>query len=318
MQHIEYQTLIDSLEKLTIPQCDLIKKRLSSHPFTPNPVLKNLEIELDQHPHCPKCHSSQIIRFGQAHGRQRYRCKGCTRTFMCTNGTQFFRLHNHAKWLTYIENMVQGKSLRECAKLTDMALSTSFNWRHRFLSMAQTDQPEKLEGIIEAHETYFKFSQKGERNIKRQPRKRGEKTLSKKLNNKEWTPVLVAVDRAHHEMDFILNAVTDDNIDQVLAPRLASQCILCTDNQPVFNKLCEQHQILHKVSHNLQTVEGVFHIKNVNEYNCRLQKWMERFHGVATKYLGHYLGWFRALETQKYEKTNTFKLLALQQHCFET
>ncbi|MCJ8314339.1 MAG: IS1595 family transposase, partial [Pseudomonadales bacterium] len=51
-------------------------------------------------------------------------------------------------------------------------------------------------------------------------------------------------------------------------------------------------------------------------YHSRLKNWHRRFHGTATKYLANYLGWFRALETQKYEKVNVFKLLALQQHNF--
>ncbi|MCJ8311975.1 MAG: IS1595 family transposase [Pseudomonadales bacterium] len=318
MQTKEYQKLKSNLAKLNTAQCEQIKKHLSNHPFTPNPVLKNLELELDQNPQCPKCESNKIIRFGQAHGRQRYRCKLCTRTFMCTNATQFFRLHNHDKWLGYIENMVQGKTLRDCATLGKMAISTSFNWRHKFLNTAQDDLPTSLEGIIEADETYFRFSQKGERNIRRDARKRGTKASNKGLNKKDWTPVLVAMDRSHHEMDFILKSVTSDNIDKVLGPRLSTQCVLCTDGQPAYNQLCEQHHILHKVSHNHQTIDGVFHIQNVNAYHSRLKNWMKRFHGVATKYLAHYLGWFRALEAQKHEKVNTFKLLALQQHCFKT
>ena len=43
-------------------------------------------------------------------------------------------------------------------------------------------------------------------------------------------------------------------------------------------------------------VDGAFHIQNVNAYDSRLKSWMRRFHGVATKYLGNYLGWRRMLE----------------------
>ena len=43
-------------------------------------------------------------------------------------------------------------------------------------------------------------------------------------------------------------------------------------------------------------LDGVFHIQNVNAYDSRLKNWMRRFHGVATKYLEHYLGWRRLLE----------------------
>ena len=50
------------------------------------------------------------------------------------------------------------------------------------------------------------------------------------------------------------------------------------------------------VQRGLQVLEGVFHIQNVNAYDSRLKTWMRRFHGVATKYLEHYLGWRRLLE----------------------
>ena len=42
---------------------------------------------------------------------------------------------------------------------------------------------------------------------------------------------------------------------------------------------------------------GVYHIQNANAYHSRLKEWMRRFHGVATKYLDHYLGWRRMIET---------------------
>ena len=37
------------------------------------------------------------------------------------------------------------------------------------------------------------------------------------------------------------------------------------------------------------------HINNVNAYHGRLKQWLNRFNGVATKNLPHYLGWRRAL-----------------------
>jgi hypothetical protein len=37
-------------------------------------------------------------------------------------------------------------------------------------------------------------------------------------------------------------------------------------------------------------------VQNVNTYHSRLKQWLERFHGVATKYLSNYLGWRRAFE----------------------
>jgi len=46
-------------------------------------------------------------------------------------------------------------------------------------------------------------------------------------------------------------------------------------------------------------IEKVFHIQYVNAYHSRLKAWMDRFHGVAIKYLENYLGWLRFSDTNK-------------------
>ena len=38
------------------------------------------------------------------------------------------------------------------------------------------------------------------------------------------------------------------------------------------------------------------HINDINGYHGRLKEWLRPFHGVATKYLDHYLGWRRTVE----------------------
>lgn len=45
-------------------------------------------------------------------------------------------------------------------------------------------------------------------------------------------------------------------------------------------------------------------LQNVNSYHSRLKSWMERFNGVATKYLDHYLSWFQFLDTIKHINDN--------------
>ena len=46
----------------------------------------------------------------------------------------------------------------------------------------------------------------------------------------------------------------------------------------------------------ISVLAGVNHIQNANAYHSRLKEWMRGFHGVATKYLDHYLGWRRMIE----------------------
>ena len=127
----------------------------------------------------------------------------------------------------------------------------------------------------------------------------------------------MAVDRSFHEMDFVLKNITGQAIKNKLQGHLSEDCVLCTDGQKSYNLLCEDQNILHKVLSGHQVIDKTFHINTVNAYHSRLKSWHQRFHGTATKYLANYLGWFRALEVQKHEKVNTFKLLALQQHDFQ-
>ena len=317
MKTRQFSRILKCLYKLTNEQYKTLQTQLNETFAQPNLIFANLQKALDEHPQCPHCQSNQIIHFGSANNRPRYRCKSCLKTFVCTRGTEFFRLHKPDKWLDYLHSMCQSQTLESSAKKCEINLTTSFNWRHRFLKMANTDQPDQLSGIVEVDETYFRVSEKGNTKLTRSARKRGTKAKTAGLNKQEWTPVIVAMDRAHHEIDFILNKVNSQEIQDKLQGHLSPNCVLCTDGQPAYNQLCHQQNILHKVLSGHQVIDKTFHINTVNAYHSRLKNWHRRFHGTATKYLANYLGWFRALEVQKHEKANTFKLLALQQHDFQ-
>lgn len=72
------------------------------------------------------------------------------------------------------------------------------------------------------------------------------------------------------------------------------------------------HEILnaHK---GVRIKKGVFHIQHVNAYHQQLKKWMERFNGVATKYIDNYLFWFRFLELhQQLDKNLRRKTMVLE------
>lgn len=51
--------------------------------------------------------------------------------------------------------------------------NTSFRWRHRFMAAARHDRPPRLQGIVEAEETYLLESQKGSRYLDRPARRAG-------------------------------------------------------------------------------------------------------------------------------------------------
>jgi hypothetical protein len=88
----------------------------------------------------------------------------------------------------------------------------------------------------------------------------------------------------------------------VLKPLLAADVILCTDREKALAAVAKEMGITHRpvnLAAGQRIVAGVYHVQNVNAYDSRLKEWMRRFHGVATRYLGNYLGWRRLIERHR-------------------
>lgn len=247
---------------------------------------------------CPHCGNQKVVRNGNADGLQRYKCRECSRTFNALTGTPLARLRQKGKWLEQAEVLRDGVTITQAAAHLKVARSTAFRWRHRFMALPKTVQAQALRGIAEADETFFLRSNKGQRNLDRKPRKRGG-SASKRGLSKEQVPVLVARDRSGDTADFILAADGKANIVAALKPILASDTILCTDGSSMLAAAAKAIGVTHRpvnVSAGQRVIAGVYHIQNVNAYDSRLKNWIRRFHGVATKYLDSYLGWFRTID----------------------
>ncbi|MFT6914838.1 MAG: hypothetical protein ACJAWL_001137 [Motiliproteus sp.] len=69
--------------------------------------------------------------------------------------------------------MVISMTLRPAALKFGVSLETSFRLRHRVMEIIESDKPERLQGIVEMDETFFRESLKGQRKLSRLARKRG-------------------------------------------------------------------------------------------------------------------------------------------------
>jgi IS1 family transposase len=138
-------------------------------------------------------------------------------------------------------------------------------------------------------------------------------------SKEDWVPVLTVRDRAKNTYEAILPNVTTATLHQELNGRLVKDSVLCTDGFRAYIGAARQQDVIHKrldVAAGVKTIERVFHIQNVNAYHSRLKGWINRFHGVATKYLDHYLGWFRYLD--KDENMNKNNMFSIQQPLIQT
>ena len=112
-----------------------------------------IELGVDEARRCPHCASEGAVSRGMARGLRRYQCKGCGRTFNALSGTPLSGLHHKERWLSFGASLAKGETVKASAARCDVAVSTAFRWRHRFLAAARSDS-EVLKGIVEADETY--------------------------------------------------------------------------------------------------------------------------------------------------------------------
>ncbi len=106
-------------------------------------------------------------------------------------------------------------------------------------------------------------------------------------------------------------------LDEAIGGHLSDSNVLCTDAWRAFSSYANAKGLAHYrfKSDGKQHVKGVYHIQNVNSYHSRLKKWMDRFNGVATKYLQNYLAWFRYIDSKECENTVSNKKNMLVKSC---
>ena len=265
---------------------------------------------------CPHCHGHHVVRNGMAGGLQRYKCRGCGRTFNALTDTPLARLRYRQRWLGQTQALLDGLSITKAAQQLDVARSTAFRWRHRFLALPQHVKAGHFSGIVEADETCWLKSCKGQhgelRKQGRQARARGGRATIRGMSV-EHDIVLVVRDRSGACTDQIVLALDTAHLAAVLQPVLAADAVLCTDGSPALAAAARYLSVEHHAINASagQHALGAWHINNVNGYHSRLKSWLRRFNGVASSYLHHYLGWFRALERFRPVALTPSALLAL-------
>ncbi|MGF9711426.1 IS1595-like element ISPana1 family transposase, partial [Paenibacillus naphthalenovorans] len=97
---------------------------------------------------CPHCSSEHVVRFGKYNGRQRYRCKCCGKTFTDTTNTVLYRTRKGNEWITFVDCMFKGYSLRKSAEVVGVTWVTLFYWRHKLLNALKQMDFDHFEGIV--------------------------------------------------------------------------------------------------------------------------------------------------------------------------
>lgn len=292
-----FEALVSQLGDLSAVQCDALITALKRK-LPIDDAVQLIDSKFQADPCCGHCHSKNVRGWSSQGGMKRYRCKACNKTFNALTGTPLAYLHRRDAWFAYAQALADGLSLRKAAKRCGVSLDTSFRWRHRFLTTAQSVKAKTVKGIVEADETFIRRSVKGsKRLVGRAPRKRGTPAKAG-LSSDDYAPVLIVRDRHGATTDHVLPNLEGSAFARVLKPVVAHDALLVSDGRAAYGQFADAARLLH-ISLNASKGErtyGSYHIQNVNAYISRLRGWLHRFRGVATKYLPSYLGWRRLIE----------------------
>ena len=300
MHSKQYQQVVNNIPQLDAHELRLVSLKTAQQ-LSEQSIHLAMEKRLKKLTQCVHCRSTDIVRWGQSHKLQRFRCKSCHKTFNELTKTPFARMRKRHLLGAYAKSMCQGEPLRKAATSCKIALSTSFKWRHKLLQMPEQHKARLLAGIVEVDETFFRESFKGKRTIAhRKARKHGKRIKGEK---DPLVPVLIALDRAGKEADFVLKNKSKTQIHQSLEKRIKKGSVLCTDGYQAYASFAKKEAICHKKIISSTPArrldDSAFHIQTVNNYTQRLKGWMRKFNGVGTAYLKNYLAWWRAIAFNK-------------------
>ena len=177
------------------------------------------------------------------------------------------------------------------AKELNISTRTAFYWRHKILSALKQIAAPQLNGIVEADETFFRLSYKGQKkDLPRRPHKRGGEA-KKRGTSKEQVCVLTAIDRSKSNWmkPVCLGHMSTKDLENNFANQVTSDSVLVTDKHRAYIKFCEDKELQHEAAYAGTRRTGAYHMQNVNALHSQLKRFMRRFNGVATKYLDNYL-----------------------------
>lgn len=262
-------------------------------------LLNLVESEVILKKSCPHCGCLKVHKRGKQSGVQMYKCVGCTKWFSSTTGTPLWDIKKKDKWQAYLNCMQRNVPIKKAAIEVGICIQTSFDWRHKILSVLNKEVPVKLSGRVECDELEMPLSNKGERNLTRKPRKRSS-DFKRNTDTKEVTTVQVitAIDENNQTYFKAVETkrITATDLKKTIGKKLDKQVTLITDKHPSYipfakSKVGIKHKTV-KSSEHVNKEDKKINLQKVNNQHKQLRQFLGKFNGVSSKYLQNYLNWY--------------------------
>jgi len=279
--------------------------RLLKSEFSSTPVLETVKSKLnkEQVTSCPHCKSIEIQGHGAYKARKRYICKSCNKTFNDFTGTAISGLKKPGKFQEYIELVAESITLRKASAKLELNIKTVFDWRHKILSSLSKINDLGFSGIVECDDKQLNMSEKGKRNLEREPYKRPSDRDTKRGVSNDKVSIMVASDRNGNVRMSVakIGRIDIESVEKTIGDSISKENILCSDSHPSIISWAKGREIEHHtfVASKQHVKNKCYHVQHVNSIDNRYERWVKRFYGTATKYLDNYLNWFVFLEKIK-------------------
>ncbi len=265
---------------------------------------------------CRRCNSKSVVKYGKdRNGVQRYKCRSCNTVFRDTSYSVVSKSrHDISVWKKYIHLLLNTASLVECARECSISVQTAFTWRHKILHALKADQDNRvLGGIVEIDDMFVGINYKGNHKHSKDfqmPRKAYKRGNDNKTQSGRRACVLCACERQGQVYAEVVGVgrASVSELNYAFNERLMKDCIALTDKAKEFKYYFQETPIeliqlcahSNKYDYNSPPeIKGSYHIQNVNNLHRRFRRHMEKYNGVATKYLDHYLNLFVWIENHK-------------------
>jgi len=244
---------------------------------------------------CPHCGSHNVVSKGNYKARKRYQCRDCTKSYNDLTKTPFSGIHDLDKIKKYLNCLISGDSIRKAAAAVEVSVTTSFSWRHKLLNGLSRLPSPNMKNVREILELEIPYSHKGQRSKLSSSQRRSKVSAvfvcdrTGKLDSDSITYSL----RAKNPIFNRINEISNEHTDIICSPKLVN--------------------IIIPLKINIKTTHSSYTSPNIITQTVAVwQVWMQRFHGVATKYLANYLHWFDYLDNTHFNQDDISAFVKLQ------
>lgn len=264
---------------------------------------------------CPYCGCIYFIKYGKYKGIQRYQCKNknCKKTFSNTTRSLWKNLkHKPEKWIHFVELMCEERTLKQCSLILEITITTAFYWRHKILHAIENYyKPESFKESVAVTDYYIPKCYKGSRNKNYTENQKKENKINRMFG---FVPndvsILVAVENDELPGISVKSDVKDlhEIFENDVLSKVENGCYVHLYNfygdrvekqTMEYNKNLPKHiqkKFRFKIKNNwigMPHIKDSFQVSDtIKNYTARVNSWMCRFRGIATKYIQHYCSFF--------------------------